>query len=140
MQALTTDVAPLIDSPEQRALSECGRLHPCLRGADRTQARECGHLVRIARRLPVALAARQEADHSFRGHQFEMLDLQPDQFIAAESSPKPQQHQRLVAHGTQGIGMVGAFLGSQLGLVQPPGHLGQLGKLQRRGLLFDPGV
>ncbi|KLC53853.1 hypothetical protein XP2010_17015 [Xanthomonas perforans] len=91
--------------------------------------------------MSVALAARQEADHSLLGYQFQVLNLQPDQLIAAESSPKsPSNTSALSRMARKAYAWSARSLGRQRGLVQPPDYLGQLGQLQRRGLLFDSGV
>ena len=97
MQWLGANVTPPIHPAEHRARPKIGRFQPVLSGLDRTQARERGHLVGSAGRLPVALAARQETGHSFAGDCFQMRHFKAQQLVAPEAPPEPQQHQGTVA-------------------------------------------
>ena len=135
MQALGAHLAPLVNRPKHRPFVQVGRLQPHLGRLHRAQPRQRRHLVGDAGGLAVALAARQEAGHPLSRHQREMGHVQTQQFIATESPPEPEQHQRSVSLMAQRRRPIAPGMCRSDRRGQPVIELDQPPNLERRGLL-----
>ncbi|AJZ45591.1 hypothetical protein NY99_21560 [Xanthomonas phaseoli pv. phaseoli] len=79
--------------------------------------------------LAIALAVRQEAGHAFAGHQLQILNLEANQFVAAETAPKAQQYKGAIAQVPEPTGRIVTRSGRSCGAIEPIHDLTQLREL-----------